>query len=99
MHRSALERFGLSTIYSTDKLHLPVTSNQHGNFVKEIMSIKRAKSDKTPSDSEPLEDEVRGSVKFFNTAKGYGFADVGDEEEDVFVHLKTLCNFGIYHLN
>ena len=24
---------------------------------------------------------------------------VGDEEADVLVHLKTLRNFGIYHLN
>ena len=99
LHRSALERFGLSTVYATDKLHLTVTSNQRGDVVKEIMSIERAKSDTIPSDSEPLEDEVRGSVKFFNTAKGYGFVEVGDEEADVFVHLKTLRNFGIYHLN
>ena len=60
LHCSALERFGLSTVYATDKLHLTVTSNQRGDVVKEIMSIERAKSDTIPSDSEPLEDEVRG---------------------------------------
>ena len=62
------------------------------------MSIERAKSDTIPSDSKPLEDEVRGSVKFFNNTKGYGFVEVGDEEADVFADLKTLRNFGIYHL-
>ncbi len=25
--------------------------------------------------------------------------EVGDEEADIFVHLKTLRNFEIYHLN
>jgi len=85
--------------YETDKLHLTVTSNQRGDVVKEIISIKWPKSDTIPSDSKPLEDEVRGSVKFFNTAKGYGFVKVGDEEADVFLHLKTLRNFGIYYLN
>ena len=63
------------------------------------MSIERAKSDTIPSDSTPLEDEARGSAKFFNTAKGYSFAEVGNEEADVFVHLKTLRNFRVYHLN
>ena len=63
------------------------------------MSIERAKSESIPSDSKPLEDEVRCRIKFFNTAQGYGFVEVDDEEADVFVHLKTLRNFGIYHLN
>ncbi len=54
------------------------------------MSIERVKSGSIPSDSKPLEDEVRGSVKFFKTAKKYGFMEMGDEEVDVFVHLKTL---------
>ena len=40
LHRSALDRFGLSTVYETDKLHLTVTSNQRGDVVKEIISIK-----------------------------------------------------------
>ena len=99
LHRSALDRFGLSTVYETDKLHLTVTSNQRGDVVKEIISIKWPKSDTIPSDSKPVEDEVRSSVKFFNTAKGYGFVKVGDEEADVFLHLKTLRNFGIYYIN
>lgn len=99
LHRSALESFGLSTVYATDKIHLSVTSNQRGDVVKEIMPIEPAKSDTIPSDSKPLEDKVRGSVKFFNTAKGYSFVEVDDAEADVFMHLKTLRNFGIYHLN
>ena len=58
LHRSALEHFGLSTVYSTDKLHLTVISNQRGDVFKEIMSKERTKSDTIPLDSEPLEDEV-----------------------------------------
>jgi len=99
LHRSALERFGLSTVYATDKLHLSIASNERGQVVKEILSIERALSDTIPSDSEPLEGEIRGNVKFFNAAKGYDFVEVENEQADVFVHLKTLRNFGIYHLN
>jgi hypothetical protein len=60
LHRSVLKRFGLSTVCATEKIHLTVRSNQLSDVVKEIMSIKRARSDMIPSDSKPLEDEVRG---------------------------------------
>jgi cold shock protein len=42
---------------------------------------------------------VTGTVKFFNTAKGYGFISPEDGSKDVFVHATALEQAGIRSLN
>lgn len=36
----------------------------------------------------------KGSVKWFNNAKGYGFINIDDEEEDIFVHYSQILQDG-----
>ena len=40
-----------------------------------------------------------GTVKFFNTTKGFGFITPDGEAKDVFVHVSALQSSGIPHLN
>lgn len=40
-------------------------------------------------------DRIMGTVKFFNTAKGYGFIQPEDGSKDVFIHISALERAGI----
>jgi CspA family cold shock protein len=40
-----------------------------------------------------------GSVKWFNAEKGYGFIEVPDSKNDIFLHVKELRKSGIIALN
>jgi CspA family cold shock protein len=40
-----------------------------------------------------------GTVKWFNTQKGYGFINPDDEGSDVFVHITAVQNSGLNELN
>ena len=40
-----------------------------------------------------------GTVKFFNTQKGYGFIQPADGGKDVFVHITAVERAGMSNLN
>ena len=42
---------------------------------------------------------AQGTVKWFNTAKGYGFIAPADGSKDVFVHISALERAGLSSLN
>jgi CspA family cold shock protein len=47
-----------------------------------------------------MSDEMKaGTVKFFNTTKGFGFVQPEDGGGDVFVHITALQRSGLQGLN
>jgi CspA family cold shock protein len=42
--------------------------------------------------------EIRGTVKWFNAEKGFGFVGVGDGDKDVFIHISVLEKAGLNNL-
>ena len=43
-------------------------------------------------------DTITGTVKFFNTTKGYGFISPENGEKDVFVHISAVQRSGLQGL-
>lgn len=44
-------------------------------------------------------DMFQGTVKWFNTTKGFGFIKPDDSDKDAFVHISAVQRAGIAHLN
>tara|TARA_B110001450_G_C17161889_1_gene295618 strand:- start:190 stop:402 length:213 start_codon:yes stop_codon:yes gene_type:complete len=42
---------------------------------------------------------LKGTVKWFNSKKGFGFIERDDKEKDVFVHASEVKNAGMRFLN
>ena len=98
LHHSALSRFRPETVYPGDQLSVYLDENDCGPVIKEILAVECAKPLSVAKEAELQEHEVRGTVKFFNAYKGYGYVNIGENERDVFVYLRTLRNYGIHHL-
>jgi CspA family cold shock protein len=45
--------------------------------------------------SEPVAAVIRGTVKWFDPARGFGFVQSAQAERDVFLHVNVLRNFGL----
>ena len=42
---------------------------------------------------------INGKVKWFNSTKGFGFIERGDNEKDVFVHISAVKKAGMDRLD
>ena len=98
LYRSTLDRFSLIRLLTSDKVSVFLTTNEHGQVIKDLLMVNRPFSPEPPAAAEPAEDEVRAVVKFFNDLRGYGFVTADDLEEDVFVHSRVLNDCGFHSL-
>ena len=98
LHHSVLDEFDVETVYSGDIISFDLQVNGRGTMISAVYGIERQKARTAAEDELPAENEIKGIVKFFNINKGYGFIDIGEDERDVFVHLRTLRECGVHNL-
>ena len=67
-------------------------------FIASVLSVKLGSSKSTSSNTIISGDQERGTVKWFNDEKGFGFI-TREGERDVFVHFRAIAMEGRKSLN
>lgn len=107
LHANVLRNFGQGSVVDGSAIEIMVQDTQRGLQAVEVLSITPPVSD----DALPLRDMVEytpediakrpiepARVKWFDKAKGFGFANVFGSNEDVFVHVEVLRRSGLSDL-
>jgi cold shock protein len=107
LHANVLRNFGQGSVVDGSRIDIMVQDTQRGLQAVEVISITppqiegavplRDMMDFTPADiaSRPVEP---ARVKWFDKAKGFGFANVFGKTDDVFIHIEVLRRSGLSDL-
>ncbi|MBU2958713.1 cold shock domain-containing protein [Paracoccus sp. 1_MG-2023] len=107
LHANVLRNFGRSSVADQSRVTVKVQDTQRGVQAAEVMSIEPPETDGQPPiadlDAEVIEhlDSLPlrpARVKWFDKAKGFGFANIFGHPEDVFIHIEVLRHSGFSDL-
>lgn len=104
LHANVLRNFGQSSVADRATVEIDVQDTERGRQAVEVFAI--APPDDVElgslSDLQDIDPEVMRNaplrparVKWFDKAKGFGFANTFGEAEDVFVHVEVLRRSGL----
>ncbi|MEL7114300.1 MAG: cold shock domain-containing protein [Pseudomonadota bacterium] len=108
LHANVLRNFGQSSVADGSLIRLTVQETPRGVQAVQVLSIEPPEDDGTQVLADiPVHDEdfslaeipfEPARVKWFDKAKGFGFANVFGRSEDVFVHIEVLRRSGLADL-
>lgn len=110
LHANVLRNFGRSSLAEGAEIEIVVVASERGQQASEIVSM--AQPDSVPENAlRGLEeagidlstlsvhsDLTPARVKWFDKVKGFGFLNVFESTEDIFVHAEVLRAYGISEL-
>ncbi len=107
LHANVLRNFGQSSVADGARIEVSVQRTDRGVQATQVLAIEPPE----PSENAPLADFERidpevlaraplepARVKWFDKAKGFGFANVFGKPEDVFIHIEVLRRSGLADL-
>jgi len=98
LHVSAVDACGLDRLPEGARLECTLLEGPKGWEVQSIESVLSVPETTPLPAPDMIADGVRGVVKFFNAYKGFGFVTREGDDADVFVHVRTLEQCGLFQL-
>lgn len=108
LHANVLRNFGQSSLADGSGIELVVQETDRGMQAAEVLSVTPPSTSSMGAGLADLEghdpEEIAARpleparVKWFDKAKGFGFANVFGRSEDVFVHIEVLRQSGLADL-
>ncbi len=107
LHANVLRNFGQSSVADGSAIEVIATETERGMQAVEVVSITPPAATSTPplSDLADIDPAVLAAtpvvparVKWFDKAKGFGFANVFGYDDDVFIHIEVLRRSGLADL-
>ncbi|WP_341713768.1 cold-shock protein, partial [Erythrobacter sp.] len=109
VHISAVERAGLEGLAEGQELEFNLVdrggkvSAQDLQIVGEVIAVQQRSSGGGEREAAPRREltgeKATGTVKFFNSMKGFGFLTRDDGQPDAFVHISAVERSGLAGLN
>lgn len=107
LHANVLRNFGQSSVADGAAIEITIQSTDRGVQATQVLRVDPPEThDNAPlADFEHIDPEVLAQalleparVKWFDKAKGFGFANVFGKPEDVFIHIEVLRRSGLADL-
>lgn len=107
VHISSVERAGLEGLAEGQQLEFQLVDRGGKISASDLVVVGDVipveKRDQAPRDAAPQRqltgDKATGTVKFFNSMKGFGFITRDDGQPDAFVHISAVERSGMSGLN
>ncbi|WP_263620157.1 MULTISPECIES: cold-shock protein [Roseobacteraceae] len=107
LHANVLRNFGQSSVADAARIEVGVQRTDRGIQATEVFRIEppEAPAGAPLADFEEIDPEIikaaplePARVKWFDKAKGFGFANVFGRDQDVFIHIEVLRRSGLADL-
>jgi CspA family cold shock protein len=90
LHVTILKKSGVENVSEGDRLICAVSTRDKGFIVEEVEGVERSGAENIVS--------IRGTVRFYDTRKGYGFVKQANGGDDIFVGFRALDRSGLESL-